>query len=51
MRDLTPVWIDTDDWARWPEVVNYAEAHKLSISDAIVQLVNSGLSHERRSYV
>ena len=39
------VTVDTGDWARFPEVVNYATAKGISVPEAIVRLVNSGLSH------
>ena len=37
---------DTEGWARWPEVVQYALVRGLTNEEAIVQLVNQGLSYE-----
>jgi hypothetical protein len=42
---------DADNWARFPEVVNYATAKGISVPEAIVRLVNSGLSHESKVYL
>lgn len=46
-RDLTrirtEVWVE--DWARADEVDAYAHQHGLSFADAMIELVNSGLSH------
>jgi hypothetical protein len=30
---------------RWREVVEYADARDIDVADAIIELVNSGLSH------
>jgi hypothetical protein len=43
-----PSYFDADNWRRLPEVVNYAAAHGISVPDAIVRLVNAGLSHESK---
>lgn len=48
---MIAVLIDTEDWTRWAEVENYAKFHGLTVEGAICDLVNSGLSHERRSYL
>ena len=42
---------DVEGWARWPEVVQYALVRGLTNEEAIIELVNSGLSHEEESYV
>lgn len=41
----TPVTVFASDFTRWTELCYYAEAHDMTISEAIVALVNSGLSH------
>jgi hypothetical protein len=38
--------LDARSWARWPEVVDYAQRHDVDTEDAIRLLVNSGLSHQ-----
>ena len=45
------VGIATEGWARFPEVRAYASHRGVTVAEAIVALVNSGLSHESRSYV
>jgi len=44
-------YLDADNWSRLPEVVNYATAKGISVPEAIVRLVNSGLSHESKVYL
>ena len=34
------------EWARFPEVIDYALGNKITLAEAIMQLVNKGLSHE-----
>jgi len=48
---MLTVQLDTEGWARWPEVVKYALVRGLTNEEAIIELVNSGLSHEEESYV
>lgn len=49
--DAPRPYFDADNWRRLPEVVNYATAHGISVPDAIVRLVNDGLSHQGRLYL
>lgn len=37
--------INPNDFARWDEVVEYADEEGITLAEAIDQLVNSGLSH------
>lgn len=39
------VRVDASGWARFPEVVEYADAAGITVAQAIRVLVNSGLSH------
>ena len=43
--------VDVDSWPRGREVYHYAVAKDLTMEEAIIDLVNSGLSHEEESYV
>ena len=45
------VTIDVGDWARFPEVLNYAQSHGITAAEAIIDLTNEGLSHQPRTYV
>lgn len=47
----TVVSVDPAGWARFPEVARYAHVNRITVAEAIVRLTNSGLSHERRTYV
>lgn len=51
MIEESTLKIDLSIWTRLREVQNYAYDHGMSTSDAIRELVNSGLSHEPESYV
>jgi hypothetical protein len=42
--------VNTQEFTRWTEVENYAFAHELSLQEAIIRLVNAGLSHQSVSY-
>ena len=47
---VTPVTPPIDNifpahWQRMPEVIDYAIANNVTLSEAIMQLVNKGLSH------
>lgn len=42
---MNPIEIDTTGWRRWPEVQDYADEHDITVAEAIMRLVNSGLSH------
>ena len=48
---MIDVKIDDEGWGRFPELEKYAEVHGITLSEAIERLVNSGLSHESRSYL
>jgi hypothetical protein len=37
--------IDVSQWARLPELVGYADARGIGLADAVIELVNHGLSH------
>lgn len=50
-RNMESVIIDVSEWTRLAEVSNYARVHRITLEDAIHQLVNSGLSHEPRTYL
>jgi hypothetical protein len=39
------MWIDTDEWVRFPDVELYAEKRQISLHDAVIELANKGLSH------
>jgi hypothetical protein len=39
------VTIDLDGWSRREDVVAYADEYGMTVEQAIVTLVNSGLSH------
>lgn len=39
------VKVRAKEWARFPEVLDYAAERGVSIEEAIIELVNSGLSH------
>lgn len=43
--------LDTEDFTRYQELKNYAYVHEMTLEQAIIALVNSGLSHADRSYV
>lgn len=43
--------LDTEDFTRYQELKTYAYVHELTLEQAIVDLVNSGLSYADRSYV
>lgn len=45
------ITINLNEWSRQTEVLNYAKEHGITIEEAIGQLVNSGLSHEPRTYL
>lgn len=41
------VAVDLDDWARAPELLEYARRHQVTIAEAVRALVNAGLSHQQ----
>lgn len=43
------VEIDLSEWTRRREVLAYAERHQIPVAEAIMRLVNSGLSHLREA--
>lgn len=43
--------IDLSHWTRMREVRNYADGHDISFDEAVMRLVNSGLSHDRQRWV
>lgn len=45
------VAVRVDRMARGAELRNYARFHCLSVEQAIVELVNHGLSHQKRSWL
>lgn len=45
---MDTITLDTSSWTRLDEVEEYAEAHGMAVEEAIMHLVNSGLSHWRR---
>jgi hypothetical protein len=42
----TAVVVDLDDWARAPELLEYARRRGVSIAAAVRELVNAGLTHQ-----
>lgn len=42
------VLVDLDGWARGPEMLAYARRHGITEAEAVRQLVNAGLSHQRQ---
>jgi hypothetical protein len=39
------MFIDHEDWVRFPDVELYAEKRQISLHDAVIELANKGLSH------
>jgi hypothetical protein len=48
-KEILPV--DVSTWSRLVEVIEYAEVNGITVSAAVRELVSSGLSHQRRSYL
>ena len=45
IKDWT-ISMSSDEFPRWREVCEYAMARDITLNEAIVALVNSGLSHQ-----
>jgi hypothetical protein len=39
-----------EEWARFPEVVLFADRNRISFGEAIMRLANSGLSHMQQPF-
>lgn len=51
-KNYVSIFIEVDaNWARLPEVDNYAQQRGITRGEAVVELANEGLSHQPRSYV